>query len=74
MLTREVLWNGNRESFWLTFFSRDSVLFELYQKRDKLRRLAEVTQAQTPSRIRLEILRSARELERFYEAYGLVRR
>ena len=33
LLTREVLWNGNRESFALTFLSRDSVLYDLYRRR-----------------------------------------
>ncbi|MGE4606738.1 MAG: hypothetical protein AAEJ52_08370, partial [Myxococcota bacterium] len=68
------LWNGNRESFLVTLFSRDSVVYDLYLRRNEFRSFAEVAEARTPSRIRLVILRSPRELKLFYAAYGLVRR
>ncbi|MFP8880129.1 MAG: adenylate kinase [Myxococcota bacterium] len=74
MVTREELWNGNRESFLVTLFSRDSVVYDLYLRRNEFRSFAEVAEARTPSRIRLVILRSPRELKLFYAAYGLVRR
>ena len=73
-VTREVLWNGNRESVWTAFFSRDSVIYDLYRRRDKFLAEAERTAAELPEHIRLVIVRSARELDEFYIEHGLVRR
>lgn len=73
MVTRQELWNGNRASFVMTFFSRDSVLYEMFQQRRVLESFAEVTEAEAPSQFRLVILRSTRELKRFYAEHALVR-
>ena len=72
LVTREVLWSGNRESFRTAFLSRDSVIYELYRHREKFTTFAEVAEAETPSHIRLVILRSARELNDLYKANGLL--
>ncbi|MCH7970017.1 MAG: hypothetical protein IH960_03105 [Chloroflexi bacterium] len=72
-VTREVLWNGNRESVWTSFFSRDSVIYDLYRRRDKFLSEAEKTEAELPDHIRLVIVRSARELDELYARLGLVR-
>lgn len=73
-VTREVLWNGNRESIRSTLFSGDSVVYDLYRRRKKFTTFAEVAEAEAPGDVRLLIVRSARELEEFYASYGLVRR
>jgi adenylate kinase family enzyme len=73
-VTREELWNGNRESVRSTIFSRDSVVYDLYHRRKKFTTFAEVAEAETPGHIRLMILRSARELDELYAEYGLIRR
>ncbi len=72
--TREELWNGNRESAWMTFFSRESVVYDLYHRRKKFTTYAQVAEAETPSHIRLLIVHSARELDELYARYGLIRR
>ena len=73
-VTREELWNGNRESVWMTFFSRESVVYDLYRRRRKFTTYAQVAEAETPSHIRLLIVHSARELDELYARYGLIRR
>ena len=35
-ITREELWNGNRESFFSNFFSKDSVIYFMLKKRRSL--------------------------------------
>jgi adenylate kinase family enzyme len=74
LITREVLWNGNRESFALTFFDRNSVLYDLFRRRRRFKRFAEEAAAGAPSHVKIVIVRSARELDRFYAEYGLIRR
>ena len=73
MLRREKLWNGNRESFRLTFFSRHSVVYDLWWRRRHFRHLGEEISAQAPDGIGMHIIRSSRALEDFYEAYRLHR-
>ena len=73
-VTREELWNGNRESVWATFFSRDSVVYDLYRRRKSFTTFAQTFEAETPEHIRLVIIRSARELDRLYAEHGLTRR
>ena len=73
-VTREVLWNGNRESVLAIFFSRNSVIYDLYRRRKKFTTYAEVSEAETPDHIRLVIIRSAGELDALYVEYGLIRR
>lgn len=73
-VTREVLWNGNRESVWTSFFSRESVIYDLYRRRKKFLAEAEKTEAELPDHIRLVVIRSARDLSEFYEMHGLIGR
>ncbi|MDP6823686.1 MAG: adenylate kinase [Dehalococcoidia bacterium] len=70
-LKREELWNGNRESFRLTFFSRESVVYDLWWRRDHFRHMAEEFEGQIPDEIETHIIRTAGALESFYEAHGL---
>ena len=72
-LTRQELWNGNRENIFLNLFTRNSVLYDLWRRRERFRSFAETATAETPTNVRLVIFRTARELEEFYEEYGLVR-
>lgn len=74
VVNREELWNGNRENLWTILFSRDSVVYDLYRRRNKFMTFAEVAEAETPSNIRLIVVRSARELDELYAKHGLVRR
>ena len=74
LVTREELWNGNRESFRLSFLSSDSVIYDLYRRRDRFMTFAKRAEAETPSHIKLVIVRSARELNDLYKTHGLVRR
>jgi len=70
---REELWNGNRESFWLTFFTRDSVVYDMWWRRDHFRNMAEEFEGQIPDGIETHIIRSSRALDDFYEKHGLSR-
>lgn len=72
-LTRRELWNGNRENLWLNFFSRNSVLYDLWKRRERFRTFEESTRAEAPEHLRVIILRSARDLDDFYAKYELVR-
>jgi adenylate kinase family enzyme len=73
LVTREVLWNGNRESLRV-LLSRDSVVYDLYRRRERFRSFPDSTTREAPSHVRLVILRSARELDALYREYGLTRR
>ena len=74
VVTREVLWNGNRESFRLLFSSRDSILYELYEQREHFRNFAAEIRAAAPAHVHLVILESARQLNDFYAEHGLAGR
>lgn len=73
-VTRGELWNGNRESVWTAFFSRNSVVYDLYRRRKSFTTFAQTFEAETPEHIRLVIIHSARELEALYAEHGLIRR
>mgnify|MGYP004003408379 FL=1 len=72
-ISRKELWNGNRENLFLTFFTRNSVLYDLWHRRERYRSFAETAIADTPTNVRLVIIRTARELDDFYEEHGLAR-
>ncbi len=71
---REELWNGNREKFWLTFFTRQSVVYDLWWRRNHFRNFPEEISEGAPEGIDMHIIRSAKSLEELYETYGLQRR
>ncbi|MBT3943612.1 MAG: hypothetical protein HOC77_12800 [Chloroflexi bacterium] len=73
-LKREELWNGNRESFRLTFFSKSSVVYDLWFRRHHFRNMAEEFTEQIPGSIDTYIIRSPKELTNLYERHGLLRR
>jgi adenylate kinase family enzyme len=70
--TREELWSGNRESWRLSFFSRDSILWwgiTTYRRR----RRAYPAQLELPEHAHLQVvhLRSPREADAWLAALGL---
>ena len=66
IVRREVLWNGNRESFRQAFFSRDSLL--LYALRNEDRRRSTYPARLAPyDHVRL---RTPRQVERWLEDYS----
>lgn len=72
-ITREELWNGNRESFRETFLSRDSVVYDLWRRRHHYRGLPDAITAEVPDGVELRIIRSTRELRALYKSHDLVR-
>jgi adenylate kinase family enzyme len=71
---REELWNGNREKFWLTFFTRQSVVYDLWWRRNHFRNFSKEISAGAPEGIDMHIIRCPNSLEKLYEKYGLQRR
>lgn len=71
---REELWNGNREKFWLTFFTRQSVVYDLWWRRNHFRNFGKEISSGAPEGIDMYIIRSPKSLEELYEKYGLQRR
>jgi len=71
---REELWNGNRENFWLTFFTRRSVVYDLWWRRNHFRNFPKEISAGAPAEIDMHIIRSPKSLEELYEKYGLQKR
>ncbi len=72
-IKREELWNGNRENFWMTFFTRESVVYDLWWRRHHFRKFpAEISEG-APEGIDIHIIRTTKSLDAFYETYGLHR-
>jgi len=63
-ITQETICNGNRESFWLSFFSKDSILLWLFQTYGENRKKYPLL-FQQPEHAHLKVLRlrSPRETE-----------
>lgn len=70
---REVLWNGNRENWRNSFASRDSILIEMLQKRERYVSYGETIPPEAPSGATVIVLRSSAGLDDFYETYCLER-
>ncbi len=71
MWTRELLWGTNRESFRMSFFSRDSILlWGITHWRDHHKNF-ERDLAQYPHTDDLRILRSSREVAEFVAGLGV---
>ncbi len=73
-LKREELWNGNRENFWQTFFTRNSVVYDLWWRRHHFRNFPTEISEGAPDGIDMHIIRTTKSLDAFYEMYGLSRR
>jgi adenylate kinase family enzyme len=66
--TREELWNGNRESWRLTFASKDSLLWWGIRQHGRSVRSIRTALLETPHNARVIELRSASEVEALLEA------
>lgn len=65
--TREELWNGNRETFWKQFFTRDSLLLWLFKTFWKVRRNTPERFKQHPHVEKIH-LRSRKETKAFLDS------
>ena len=72
-ITREPLWNGNRESLRMTFLSRDSILLEIIGKRKRYATYRHTIPRDTPPGTNVIIIKGTRQLNAFYKAHGLER-
>ncbi|MDA1257995.1 MAG: hypothetical protein O3C10_09175 [Chloroflexi bacterium] len=72
-MTREIVCGGNRETFRQLFLSRDSAVLEMWQRRKRYARIGETISAGAAPGVDLFYVRSAGELDRFYELQGLRR-
>ncbi len=70
-LTGEEVCGGNVETFHQMLFTRNSAIYEMWQKRDRYRRLSETVSMAARHGINFYLIRSARELEQFYRLHGL---
>ncbi|MBT4124754.1 MAG: adenylate kinase [Chloroflexi bacterium] len=70
---RKVLWNGNRENWWISFFSRESVLYDIWIRRERFRSYATRSRDGMPDEATLIVIHSPHELDDLYEKHGLVR-
>ncbi|MDA1280643.1 MAG: adenylate kinase [Chloroflexi bacterium] len=73
LVTREELWNGNRENFRGSFLSRDSIIYDLFRRRRRFMSFGEQAEAETPAHIKLVVVRTSRELDDLYREHGLIR-
>ena len=73
-ITREPLWNGNRESFRMTFLSRDSLLLEIIGKKKRYANDVDSVPKDVAPGTNVIIIRGTRQLNAFYRAHGLERR
>lgn len=71
--TGEKVCGGNVETFRQHLLSRNSAILEMWQKRDRYRRLSESVSRSAREGIDFYLLRSAAELDRFYDLQGLTR-
>ena len=70
-ITREPLWNGNRESLRMTFLSRNSILLEIIGKK---KRYANIIPQGVGPDTNVIILKGTRQLNAFYKDHGLERK
>ena len=69
--TKEVVCGGNVETFRQHFASRESAILEIWQRRKRYSMVAENVSAAAPPDLDFYFIRSARELDDFYDAQGL---
>ncbi len=73
-ITREPLWNGNRESLRMTFLSRNSILLEIIGKKKRYANYANIIPQDVGPDTNVIIIKGTRQLNDFYRAHGLERR
>ena len=69
----EPLWNGNRETWRMTFASTESILLEIIGKRKSYANAGKIIARDTPACTTFLLIRGARELNDFYRVHGLER-
>lgn len=69
----EELWNGNRESWRMSFASRNSILLEVWSKRHRYARYGETMAREIRPGTHYLVLRSGSDLDTFYRINGLER-
>ena len=74
LFDRAPLWNGNRETVWLTFFSKYSVVYDLWWRRQHFKNMETEITEQIPPGASTRVIRSASELADFYREFQLERR
>ena len=71
---KEVVCNGNVETFRQHFASRDSAIVEIWNLRKRYSRIGETISLAARSGVNFCYIQSARQLDRFYDMHGLVRK
>ena len=71
--TGEKVCGGNVETFRTHLLSRDSAILEMWQKRYRYRKISETIARQARPDVDLYVIRSGKELNRFYKIHGLER-
>ena len=71
--THEIVCGGNTETFWQHFFTRESAILEVIQKRWRYATVFDRTIGEAPAGINFYRIRSANELDEFYRLHVLVR-
>ena len=71
--SREPMWNGNRETWRMTFASRESILLEIIGKRKHFSNAGELIARDTPPGTNFVLIRGSHELDDFYRAHCLER-
>ena len=71
--THEIVCGGNTETFWQHFFTRESAILEVIQKRWRYATVLDRTIGEAPAGINFYRIRSANELDEFYRLHVLVR-
>ncbi len=72
-LTRKQVCGGNVETFRQHLLTRDSAIYEMWQKRHRYRKLAESISTVAREGVDFYLIRTARELDNFYRLHGLTR-
>lgn len=71
--TGEEVCGGNVETFRQHLFSKESAILEMWQKRDRYRRISETISKVAREGVDFYVIRSSRELNNFYRLHGLSR-
>ena len=69
----EPLWNGNKETWRMTFLSRESILLEIIGKRKRYANAGKIIARDTPPGTNFALIRGVRELDDFYRMHGFER-
>ncbi len=71
--TGQPMWNGNRETWHMTFASRDSILLEIIGKRKTYANAGKTIAQELPPGTNFVLIRGSGKLEEFYQLQGLER-